>query len=71
MFSDVNGEMKGCQQCIFVTECVRFSLSMKLCDVGPGNMNSEENKSLQALGNQDKEQMSRVSGMICGLGKTG
>lgn len=72
MFSDVNGEMKGCQQCIFCDRvCLRFSLSLKLCDVGPGNMNSEENKSLQALGNQDKRANVRVSGRICGLGKTG
>ena len=72
MLSDVNGEMRGCQQCFFCDRvCLRISLILKLCDVGPGNTNSGKNKSLQALGNQDISANVRVSGRICGLVKTG
>lgn len=71
MLSDVNGEMRGCQQCFFCDRvCLRISLILKLCDVGPGNTNSGKNKSLQALGNQDISANVRVSGRICGLVKT-
>lgn len=71
VLSDVNGETRGCQQCIFCDRvCLRTSLSLKLCDVGPGNMNSGKNKSLQGLGNQDIRANVRVSGRICGLVRT-
>ena len=71
VLSDVNGEMRGCQQYVFCDRvCLRVSLGLKLCDVGPGNMNSGKNKSLQGLENQDIRANVRVSGRICGLVKT-
>ena len=62
MFSDVNGAMKGCQQCIFCDRvCLRFSLSLKLCDVGPGDIQKRINHS-KPLGIKTKEQMSECQG---------